>query len=207
MYQLLSGIALEAFKKGDHVKAAQVAVVIEHFWDASQTTKDIRKNSPATYKSIDSAMDVFLGSLERPKSDRSSYTDPEVAYNDYIGKLQLKPLAVVLREAAKAQGTDSAIRLFRSLRTEGFPGIIATEDDLNDVGYALLSKGDKEGAIKILELNVDMYPTSANVYDSLGEAYAAIGQKDHAIENYRKALTIDPNLATSVKALKQLQSN
>jgi tetratricopeptide (TPR) repeat protein len=55
-----------------------------------------------------------------------------------------------------------------------------------------------------LKLNVEAYPQSANVYDSLAEAYLLSGDKEKAIENYRKALAIDPTMESAKQALKQL---
>jgi hypothetical protein len=43
-----------------------------------------------------------------------------------------------------------------------------------------------------LKLNVSAFPNSANVYDSLSDAYLADGQKDLARENAKKALEILP---------------
>jgi Tfp pilus assembly protein PilF len=53
-------------------------------------------------------------------------------------------------------------------------------------------------------LNVEVYPKSANVYDSLGEAYWKKGQEDQAIKNYKKALEIDPEMESAQNALTQL---
>jgi Flp pilus assembly protein TadD len=84
------------------------------------------------------------------------------------------------------------------------------------MGYEHLQSGDFKGAIEILKLNVTAFPESANVYDSLSDAYLADGDKDLARENARKALellandTADPqNLRNQIKAsaeqkLKQL---
>jgi hypothetical protein len=40
--------------------------------------------------------------------------------------------------------------------------------------------------IAVFELNATDYPRSANVYDSLGEAYMLAGRREPAIRNYRK---------------------
>ena len=42
-------------------------------------------------------------------------------------------------------------------------------------------------------MNVKLYPKSSNVYDSLGEAYMKNGDKELAIENYKKSLELAPN--------------
>jgi Tfp pilus assembly protein PilF len=54
---------------------------------------------------------------------------------------------------------------------------------------------------------VEAYPRSANAYDSLAEAYLADGDKQAAIENYNKALAIDPQLESARKALQALREN
>jgi dienelactone hydrolase len=61
---------------------------------------------------------------------------------------------------------------------------------VNAIGYEHMQEGDNKGAIEILKLNATAYPDSANVYDSLSDAYLADGQKDLARENARKALKV-----------------
>jgi cytochrome c-type biogenesis protein CcmH/NrfG len=41
-----------------------------------------------------------------------------------------------------------------------------------------------------------MFPQSANVYDSLAEAYMAHNDKELSIANYKKSLELNPNNAT-----------
>ena len=71
---------------------------------------------------------------------------------------------------------------------------IATEADINQYGYQLLGQKKYDEAIAVFRKNIKDYPNSWNVYDSLGEALAAKGDKKASIENYRKALsmTTDP---------------
>jgi tetratricopeptide (TPR) repeat protein len=47
---------------------------------------------------------------------------------------------------------------------------------------------------------VEAYPQSANVYDSLGEAYLLRGDKEKAIENYQKSLDLDPKSENAKEA-------
>src|SRR5690606_15611646 len=54
---------------------------------------------------------------------------------------------------------------------------LATEVELNNYGYQLLNQGKHDEAIKVLTLNTERYPKSANVWDSLGEAYALKGDE------------------------------
>ena len=61
------------------------------------------------------------------------------------------------------------------------------EFELNNYGYTLLQAGHKKDAIEIFKLNVEQFPNSSNVYDSLGEAYAANGDKEKSKLNYTKS--------------------
>ena len=56
------------------------------------------------------------------------------------------------------------------------------------IGYEHIQSGDAKGAVEILKLNMTAYPDSANVYDSLSDAYLADGQKDLARDYAQKTL-------------------
>jgi tetratricopeptide (TPR) repeat protein len=65
-------------------------------------------------------------------------------------------------------------------------------------------------AIRVFERNVELYPKSANVYDSLGEGYENAGKLDLAVQNIEKAITKgseihDPNLDQYKEHLKRVQ--
>jgi tetratricopeptide (TPR) repeat protein len=81
------------------------------------------------------------------------------------------------------------------------------EADLNFYGYALIGNKNYKKAIEVLTLNTQRHPKSANVWDSLGEAYALSGDKQNAIANFKKSLSMNPPAnvkANSEKYLKQL---
>jgi len=101
---------------------------------------------------------------------------------------------------AQLKGTDVALARFDELKADGrSPG----EEALNQVGYRML-RGNTTDAIKVFSKNVREYPRSANAYDSLGDAYAVAGENEIAIENYKKALKIDPANEKANKQLKKL---
>ena len=93
---------------------------------------------------------------------------------------------------------------FHSLKSAANPDLYVAESELNALGYRLLRRKQVNEAIEVLKLNVEAYPQSANVYDSLGEAYLVRGDKEKAIENYQKALAIDPATESAKRALKIL---
>jgi hypothetical protein len=102
----------------------------------------------------------------------------------------------------KAMGNDAeAARVMTDAIT------VANENELNIYGYTLLANKDYKKAIDMLTLNAQRHPKSANVWDSLGEAYALSGDKQNAIINFKKSLSMNPAApvwANSEKYLKQL---
>jgi CubicO group peptidase (beta-lactamase class C family) len=104
-----------------------------------------------------------------------------------------------------SRGADAAAARYRELKRANSSEYNFDERALNQLGYMLLEKGRNADAIAIFKLNVEEYPKSSNVYDSLAEAYAKDGQKQQAIENYRKAVEMDPKNQDAVDKLKELE--
>jgi cytochrome c-type biogenesis protein CcmH/NrfG len=63
-----------------------------------------------------------------------------------------------------------------------------------------------QDALEIFKLNVYLYPGSANTYDSLGEAYAELGEVQLAINSYEKSLKLDPSNKNAEVQLSRLRS-
>lgn len=79
--------------------------------------------------------------------------------------------------------------------------------ELNNYGYQLLNQGKLSEAVMVFEANTKKHPEDPNVWDSLGEGYLNNGQKEKAIEAFKKSLSMNPlpNVrANSTKLLKQL---
>jgi TolA-binding protein len=79
------------------------------------------------------------------------------------------------------------------LRARAMP--LANEGDINNLAYQLLAEKKYDEALALFRKNVKEHPDSSNVYDSLGEALAATGDKKGAIENYTKALSLSNDAA------------
>ncbi|CUI05791.1 Beta-lactamase class C and other penicillin binding proteins [Janthinobacterium sp. CG23_2] len=81
-----------------------------------------------------------------------------------------------------------------------------SEASLNGWGYRLLSRKQVKPAIAVLGLAARLYPDSANVHDSLAEAYEADEDPALATRHYRRALELDPdnrNAAAHLQALEK----
>ena len=79
----------------------------------------------------------------------------------------------------------------------------AKEQFINGQGYRFLQNREVEAAIATFEINVSLFPNSANAYDSLGEGYLLLGNKAKAKWNYEKSLELDPNNDNAKRVLKE----
>ena len=116
-----------------------------------------------------------------------------------------KSIAETLYKTAIEKNAGAAVAEYRKLKTENAIMYDFSEGELNTLGYQLLGMKRTKDAIEIFKLNVEMFPTSANPYDSLGEAYLADGQKDLALANYKKAVELDPTNANAALIVKRLE--
>lgn len=78
------------------------------------------------------------------------------------------------------------------------------EGSINNAGYGFLNAGRTREAIAILQLNTELYPASANTYDSLADALTVAGETDRAIAAYEELLRrvdADPTADANTKAM------
>jgi len=109
--------------------------------------------------------------------------------------------AMQFAKSVREKGAKAAIAEFRPALMRGD----IPERSINSAGYQLLWQKKGPDAIRMFQLNVELYPKSANVYDSLGEAYMYNGDKELAIQNYEKSLDLDPKNSNAVDMLKKLR--
>jgi predicted alpha/beta superfamily hydrolase len=98
-----------------------------------------------------------------------------------------------------AGGIEGLEKHYRELSARYGYQIPLPENTLNNLGYQLMGEKKLDQAIAIFQRNVELYPGSANVYDSLGEGYENAGKFDLATQRVQKAIEIgtkigDPNL-------------
>jgi len=118
----------------------------------------------------------------------------------FDGELPVLPIIARARGAQVALDRYAALKSKRELTGE------RAERALNQLGYTLLFSGHEKEAITVFQRNVQEFPQSSNVYDSLGEAYMKVGEKALAITNYEKSLELDPKNQNAVEQLKKLRA-
>jgi predicted alpha/beta superfamily hydrolase len=113
---------------------------------------------------------------------------------------------------AAARGLEGVDAHYAKLSKKLGYTIPVPEPLINQIGYRLLAAGKSEEAIAVFKTNVERYPDSANVYDSLGEAYERAGKIDLARESYARAVarateTSDANLTIFKTNLARVEAN
>lgn len=117
-----------------------------------------------------------------------------------------KSIAETLSSTIASNGVDEAAKQYHDLKVAARAPYNFDEDELNTLGYQLIRVNKFKEAIRIFQLNVEAYPQSSNVYDSLGEAYMNDGDKPRAIANYQKSLELNPKNGNAVKILQKLSA-
>lgn len=98
-----------------------------------------------------------------------------------------------------------AAEAYKKIKRETPNHGVVSEARLNGLGYSLLQEAKVAEAIVILKLNTELYPQSSNVYDSLGEAYLAKGDRESAAANFKKSLELNPRNKNAADMLKKLK--
>lgn len=107
-------------------------------------------------------------------------------------------------ELALKQNYKGLYELYVSTKTKN-PSLEIPEGNLNTVGLQLVFDPEtSEQGINVFLLATKLYPKSANLFDSLGEAYLFIDNKKMAIENFEKSLKLNSENQNAVDRLKQL---
>jgi tetratricopeptide (TPR) repeat protein len=122
--------------------------------------------------------------------------------NSFFTQLSYANLAL---ERAIVDGGAAGLRTTHAELVTRFPRRVFVENLLNQIGYRLLRGGDVASATEAFLLNAEIFPNSANAFDSLGEAYATAGDRGRAIESYEKSLELNPDNANAKERLNRLR--
>ena len=80
------------------------------------------------------------------------------------------------------------------------------ESLLNWLGYLFIMEKQYDKAYSLFKINIDNYPSSGNVYDSMGELLMLKGDTVAAIENYEKSLKFNPANENAKNMIKKLKT-
>ncbi len=154
-----------------------------------------------------------MGNLERARQHYKAFLD----IRDVDAAMIESRLAMVERMISSSaayrieqeinmNGIEAGMQKYRSIRSDPNSELYFDEGELNAAGYRLLGNGKIMEAIQVFTINVELYPESANAYDSLAEAHMKGGDNRKAIENYKKSLELNPDNNNAEEMLKSLEN-
>ena len=122
---------------------------------------------------------------KQPKRDAFSFQD----FNDLAAKQRYKNL----------------MELYLSIKEKN-PSFQLPEGNLNTLGLQLVINPEtSEQGIPVLLLATELYPNSANLFDSLAEAHLFLGNTEKAIESFKKSLELNAQNQNAIQRLQQLK--
>lgn len=154
--------------------------------------------------------EVYPSLFGRLLEIRQSYE----ARKDWNGAVETAKLAVELYPASDAANTYYAIssiilgnkeeaRTFLKKGASINKGGIASARALNQIAFGVA--GIKvESAIEWLKIAIEIYPQEAVFYNTIGDFYQKQGQREQAIESYKRAVALDPKFELAKESLKKL---
>jgi CubicO group peptidase (beta-lactamase class C family) len=211
----LTGDALMSPRAKERVFAAR-DVITAYGW---KTREELRGGRKVLIARTTGGLPGFVHVLERiPSEDRVIITlcnvrGPFLTLDRLVSGIHTvldgkqpevpRPSAAIALAVSAAAGeaalSSELIRVTDSAR------YYVDEGEINSAGYHLLNaRRDVNGALAVFAFNVSMFPSSHNVYDSLGEAQLAAGQREAAIRSYRKVLELDPGNENATQVLERL---
>jgi CubicO group peptidase (beta-lactamase class C family) len=116
------------------------------------------------------------------------------------------PLTETVYKAFAEKGIDFVKNNFREW-TKDCTDTSQISGILNEIGYEFIKRKNYQDALAFFKLNTELFPSDANTWDSLGEAYMVSGNTVSAIENYEKSLSLNPENENAVNKLKELKDN
>ncbi|RAI84937.1 tetratricopeptide repeat protein [Algoriphagus yeomjeoni] len=112
--------------------------------------------------------------------------------------------ATYLLELFDSDPLDSIYRNVQTHFNEVYQRV-GKEKELNTLGYLFETSGRLPQALLTYEINSVIFPYSPRVLNSYAEALTKNGQKDRAIEVFKKVVALEPTLESAIAKLKELE--
>ncbi len=130
--------------------------------------------------------------------------DPESISYSFLPGDAVPPTTEQFMYIINQYGATEGVKLYEKFN-ELYPGRLTFQEaTFNAMGYQLLGAGQIEDALAIFRLNTEVYPNSANVWDSYADGLIAGGETDRAAECYRRVLEVLPNDTVTTDNLREI---
>lgn len=218
---------LNAWTHGDLITVHMLGMMHQEFSSMYQRNEDVWKDSAGSFKADFGREDgipgyawvahytlEFLDAYLKHDTAALAWLKKTPAENgvpkhflsvDIRAAKGIAPTLEAFRAELGRRGFDHVADLYAEMKKED-SSFKFQEQALEEWGDHLTQNNHLPEAIAILKLDVSIYPDSSDAYAHLGGAYAKAGQKDQAIENYRKTLDKNPDSEEAKRRLAELEN-
>lgn len=218
---------LNAWTHGDLITVDDIALVHTEHSSMYQRNEDIWKDYPSGHKADYSRADGIVGyawvaryTLEfldaylkhdaqamafLKKTPAEVGVPPHMMEVDFRAGKGIPATLDAFRAELGRQGFDHAPAIYAAMLKDQ-PDFKLDQDALILWAYDLMQKDHLPEATELFKLAVQLFPDWWNAYDSLGESYMKAGQKQLAIDNYKKSLELNPANDNAKEKLKVLEA-
>jgi len=183
---------IKIYADGDRLFLQKNAEEPEELFKVAANTYALR-NWEAQTKIVRNPSDHIRYIASVLSTDSVSFVNPELKTEEKV------PFEFILDDQF-----EKALSAYKQAKTESPEHFALSQPYINRLGYRFLKTKEFKKAIDIFKVNTILYPNSGDVYDSLGEAYLAAGDKNQAKLNYLLSLKLDPNNMNAAKIIKSL---
>lgn len=218
---------LNAWTHGDLITVEDIALVhTEHssmYQRNEDTWKDYANNHKADYTRADGMVGYawitrytleFLNAYLKHDTQAMAFlkktpaevgVPPHMMTVDFRAGKGMPATLDAFRAELGRQGFDHAPAIYAAMLKDQ-PDFKLDEETMNFWAFQLMDENHLPEATDLFKLTVQLFPGSWNAYDSLGEAYMRAGQKQLAIDNYKKSLELNPANDNAKEKLKVLDA-
>ena len=178
---------------------------IKILWNRVQELEAAGENLEAIQERLSLEKEfAFVKEMHPYKDHGDDWIRPQHRAHIWNFYVQHKKLAArLIQKLLTDHDAEAAIRLVRE-KAKQHKKIYFDERTLYSLGYWLMTTNKIAAALAVFRLNTEMYPDSANTWDSLGEAWMKKGDSAQAVQCYKKVLQLDPKNENARKMLKKL---
>jgi dienelactone hydrolase len=168
----------------------------------------------ASYRLVSAYTLHFLNSYLKDDSKSIAYLSRQSELNTSESALISKEFKDPVKQQFRFEDFNNSARLQQYNRLDEIYNQIVkehanfklSEGNLNNLGLHLLfDKETSQDGIKVFLFATKLYPQSANLFDSLAEAYLHVGDKPSAVANFKKSLSLDRSNQNAINRLKELE--
>jgi len=198
----------------EHSAFASTNLRNDRFWDQglAQPSYD-RDETKASFTALARYTIAFLNSYLKHDASAESFlkqtptangVPKHLMYADFSAASGLTPTLEALQAELEKRGFSQGSQVLSEAQAADRSFKVDEKALLAWGRGDLLDQGKLTEATEVFKLVISMYPNSSTGYISLADAYNKAGQKALAIENFKKALQLDPQNYFAIDQLKAL---